>query len=446
MFEGIVQHLYGIGDQIYSLFITASFSQILMHYMPFVIVIELPYQIFIILGILKYHYHEKINVPYHTQYYPMVSVIITCYAEGDDVAKSILSTAEQLYPGRVEIIAMVDGASANIKTYRAAKALQSIIEQYPNRSLRVIPKWKRGGRVSALNTALHFVHGEIIMALDGDSSCDNDLLIHAIRAFADPNVMGVAGAIRVRNLNKNLLTHLQGIEYLLAIHATKVALTQFNAINIIPGALGLFRRKFIVKLMGWDSGSSEDLDLTLRMQAYFGRHPNLKIHFEPKAVIHTDAPESFYAFFLQRFRWDGDLFYIYIRKHWRSFDHKILGWKNLLFAIWSGLIFQLFLPLAIVVYCTYIALIYRVEVVLGLLFMIYVYYLVIEIILFVEFLCFISERKKQDLRLIPYLFVLPIYAFSSRLWGGIASLSEIFLRTHQDSSMAPWWVLKKSKF
>ena len=59
---------------------------------------------------------------------------------------------------------------------------------------------------------------------------------------------------------------------------------------------------------------------------------------------------------------------------------------------------------------------------------------------------FVSERKKYDLSFFWLLPLFPFYTFFMRVWAGIATISEIFLHTHQDTSMAPWWVLKKSKF
>jgi hypothetical protein len=31
---------------------------------------------------------------------------------------------------------------------------------------------------------------------------------------------------------------------------------------------------------------------------------------------------------MQRLRWDGDLFFLYIRKHNRNISPKLLGWKT----------------------------------------------------------------------------------------------------------------------
>jgi cellulose synthase/poly-beta-1,6-N-acetylglucosamine synthase-like glycosyltransferase len=58
-------------------------------------------------------------IPEEKNYYPRVSCIVTCYSEGKDVALTIRSVTEQIYPGVIEIISVVDGAVQNKETLSA---------------------------------------------------------------------------------------------------------------------------------------------------------------------------------------------------------------------------------------------------------------------------------------------------------------------------------------
>jgi len=421
-------------------------GQFLMKFFPFVVLFELPIYLFILLGIFRYFLKKDQSVPENHLYYPRVSCIVTCYSEGEDVIKTIISLTEQLYPGYIEILPIVDGARQNKSTYRAARSMEAYVNKKYNRTLRVIPKWQRGGRVSSLNTGLQLSTGEIVMALDGDTSFDNTMVTYATKHFEDPDVVGVAGSLRVRNAYTNLVTRLQAIEYLLSIHASKVGLSEFNVVNNISGAFGIFRKSYLKKIGGWDSGTAEDLDITLRIKNYFGRYPNLKILFEPRAMGHTDAPDTFRGFYTQRLRWDGDLFYLYVRKHFLSFNPRILGWKNLIMQVWTGLFFQLVMPFIIMIYTTYVFIVYPVGFVLSIFILIYLFYLFITVSLYIAFITMISERPKEDFKLAIYLPLIPFFTFSLRIWNGISILKEIFEKSHLDSSMAPWWILKKTKF
>ena len=107
----------------------------------------------------------------------------------------------------------------------------------------------------------------------------------------------------------------------------KIGLSEWNVVNNVSGAFGAFRRSFLQKIGGWDTHTAEDLDITLRIKNYFGRRP-LRIPFEPRAIGHTDAPVTFRQFLMQRLRWDGDLFFLYVRKHRHSFTPRLLGWRE----------------------------------------------------------------------------------------------------------------------
>ena len=115
-------------------------------------------------------------------------------------------------------------------------------------------------------------------------------------------------------------------------------------------AFGVFRTTFIRTLGGWDSGAAENLNMTMRIKQYFGRHPALRIVFDPHALGHIDVPRSFKEFFAQRLRWDGDQFYIFVRKFRHSFQSRLLGWRTFLFTVLTGLLLQLVMPFVIVLY------------------------------------------------------------------------------------------------
>lgn len=413
-------------------------------FMPFVLTLEVPVYFLIFLGIAKYVL-SNVDAPSgkaHGTALP-VSCIVPGYGEGLLIQKTILTLAEQLYAGKIQIIVVVDGASANKKTYEAATSLISRVNEMPQRSLLVIPKWKRGGRVSTLNLGMHFVSSDIVVVLDGDTSADNDMIQNVVRHFKDPSIAAVSGSLRVRNVKGSLLTRLQAIEYLITIHATRTALSSFNLVNNISGAFGVFRRDILDALVGWDTGSAEDLDLTLRIKNYFGRYKGLRILFDPQAVALTDVPETFGGFLKQRLRWDGDLPYLYFKKHWRSLNPRIIGFKNFIVLVWTGILFQVVMPFVIISYTLYLFVTYPISLVLSVLFVIYLFYLAITLFFFIVAVVFLSERPKMDLTLFPWIFLMPLFLFLTRLNAAFAILWEMIGESHQDTSMAPWWVLRK---
>lgn len=398
---------------------TSPFNQgiwiFVFKFIPFVLFFELPMYIIIFLGMMRYVVRQSGEPPYKPPFHPRVACIITAYSEGDAVEGTIRSLSEQIYPGLIEIICVVDGAAANRSTYAAARRLEAFVRRRPGRTLVVVPKWQRGGRVSSLNSGLSLTRAEVVIAVDGDTSFDNDMVAHAAGHFRDPRVVGVSGCLRVRNVSASIWSRFQAIEYALSIHATKVGLSEFNIVNNISGAFGVFRRGFLEAIGGWDCGTAEDLDLTLRIKNYFGRHPELRIRFDPRAIGHTDVPPTLRGFLKQRLRWDGDLFYLYVRKLRFSVTPSILGWPNLIMLLWAGFFFQLVMPFVILIYTIWICWAFPFPYVVAVTALVYLFYLSMTLLFFLVFIIFFSERPRQDLKLAPFLPLTPVFTFYSRV-------------------------------
>ncbi|WP_448145043.1 glycosyltransferase family 2 protein [Pseudomonas silesiensis] len=418
-------------------------SRLFFMLFPLFLIFELPMTIMVLLGVLRWFARRRTSVPMISTYRPRVSCIITCYSEGMDVQTTLLSLCEQTYPGHIEMIPVVDGATMNQATLNAVRRFHVDPQLYPKRHLRPIAKWQRGGRVSSLNAGLSLASGEIVMALDGDTSFDNNMVSAIVRHFEDPSVPAVAGSLRVRNVWASWVTAMQALEYLLSIHLSKIGLGEWNLVNNVSGAFGAFRRNFLINIGGWNTHTAEDLDLTLRIKSYFKRH-NLRIPFEPEAIGHTDAPVTLRQFLMQRLRWDGDLFFLYVRKHNHSIDPKLLGWPSFLMILVSGFFFQLVLPFIIFSYTLLALFILPGRTLLFLFLLIYLLYLLITALMFGAMMLLVSDRPRQDLTLGILVPVFPLFMLFMRCWSAVAMLNEMFRRGHEESSMAPWWVLKRA--
>lgn len=378
---------------------------------------------------------------------PMVSCIVTCYGEGRLVTRTLSSLLEQDYAGSIEVLAVVDGAVQNFTTWGAAMDMTAAQAgaSFPSRALRVIPKWVRGGRASTLNAGLVLARGQIVLALDGDTSFDHDMVARAVRYFREPGVVALAGTLRVRNEGENLLTRLQALDYAIYRQFVRAGLGELNILNNIPGAHGAFRREVLLMAGGWDNGSAEDVDMSLRLRKCLGRHPGWRLRAAPDVIGHTDVPARWGDFFRQRLRWEGDPFYLFMRKHGSSLRPRCMGWRNWIYAMWYGPVFQMLMPVTML---------------LGLGLMLgdparvavqvslagYGAFFVIAALVLALHLALISERPGRDARLAWLLPLYPGFIFALRAWSGVAVLHSALMRSHRDSSMAPWWVLRKGRY
>ncbi|MGF1695413.1 glycosyltransferase [Vibrio lamellibrachiae] len=409
---------------------------------PMMFLVELPLFLLVLTGIFRWAYYEnKVEVVE----YPSISFVITCYGEGDAIEITIDTLVEQIYPGSIEILAVVDGASQNQDTYQAAIRGERRHAGVKNRTVRVVPKWQRGGRVSTLNAGLDAAKGEFVINVDGDTSFDNDMTLQMVSKFSDANVIASGGALRVRNWKKNLITRMQSLEYMLSMQAGKTGLSNWGVLNNISGAFGAFRKNSLKQVGGWDTHTAEDLDLTMRLKQYKKRYPNTKLAFTPRAVGHTDVPDTISGLVSQRLRWDGDLLFLFLRKHNEGITPKLLGWGNFVFTLVYGVLQNILLPILVTLFMLYISWSYPSDFVIALLVLLYSMYLFIGAIFYIVYLGLVSERVKEDFLMAKWLPLYPLYQMCMRLITAFSMVNELLRRSHEESSMAPWWVLKKGK-
>jgi len=238
--------------------------------------------------------------------YPPISLIVPAYNEGKLIASAVESLTELDYP-RFEVIVVDDGSRDD--TLANASPLAG---DYGNCRVKVLTK-RNGGKASALNAGLSVAESPIVLCMDSDSRLESQTLKVAIAHFNDPSVGAVAGNVKVVN-RRNLWTRLQALEYIEGLNMARRAQGFMNAVNIVPGPVGLFRRDVLIALGGFDLDTfAEDADLTLKLLT-----SGWKIRYEPAAIAWTEAPERLVDLIQQRYRWTRGILQT-LGKHRKSF-------------------------------------------------------------------------------------------------------------------------------
>ena len=82
---------------------------------------------------------------------------------------------------------------------------------------------------------------------------------------AEGQVGAVAGNVKVGN-EVNAITRWQAIEYITSQNFDRKAFAAVNAITVVPGAIGAFRKKALEEAGGFTTDTlAEDCDLTVRI-------------------------------------------------------------------------------------------------------------------------------------------------------------------------------------
>ncbi|MBV8817172.1 MAG: glycosyltransferase family 2 protein, partial [Acidobacteriaceae bacterium] len=150
----------------------------------------------------------------------------------------------------------------------------------------------------ALNHAIREAKHPILVALDADTIFRAGTIAALVRHFHDPRVGAVSGNARVGNRGK-LISRFQSLEYVCGFNLDRRALDLLNAITVVPGAVGAWRKDLVNRVGGFAEDTlAEDTDLTLAI-----RRLGYEIRYEESAIALTEAPETTKDLAKQRFRW-----------------------------------------------------------------------------------------------------------------------------------------------
>lgn len=219
----------------------------------------------------------------------IVSVLIPAYNEAKVIVRSINHVLASI-DATVEIIVIDDGS-----TDGTSQIVTGTFGADPRVRLLTL---ENGGKARALNAGLALVTSDIVIALDADTQFETTTVARLARWFADPEIGAVAGNAKVGN-RINLVTRWQAIEYVTAQNLERRALTQFDAVTVVPGAVGAWRRAALLAVGGYPVDTlAEDQDLTIAIQ-----RAGWRIAYDIDAVAWTEAPETLRALAKQRFRW-----------------------------------------------------------------------------------------------------------------------------------------------
>jgi len=220
---------------------------------------------------------------------PPVSVIIAAYNEEKVIVRTVESILRNGYQD-LELVVVDDGSK---------DATLEVLRQNFGDDPRVrILSQANGGKSSALNNAIAHARHDLLIALDADTIFRAGTIGKLVRHFADASVGAVSGNARVGNRN-SWITRFQSIEYIYGFNLDRRALDVLNAITVVPGAAGAWRKDLVLKLGGFGNDTlAEDTDLTVKI-----RRAGYKIRYEQEGVAFTEAPEDTRGLAKQRFRW-----------------------------------------------------------------------------------------------------------------------------------------------
>ncbi len=316
----LIEATYWISHTLFSLFIVFIFLSIArVLFMAFLAARE------------RRRENKAVFAPPAGNNYPLVSIIVPAYNEEVNAVSSLQNLLKTDYQN-FNIIFVDDGSKDD--TY--AK-VSDLFRNHPK--VKVFTK-PNGGKASALNFGIAQTEAGYVVCIDADTKLHHQAVSEMMKHFlndAGKSIGAVAGNVKVGN-EVNLLTRWQAIEYISSQNFDRRAFASINAITVVPGAIGAFRKQAIEDAGGFTTDTlAEDCDLTIRII-----RSGYVIANENKALAFTESPEGVKQFFKQRFRWSFGVLQTFWKHKDALFNKKYgaLGWV----AMPNILLFQYIIP------------------------------------------------------------------------------------------------------
>lgn len=282
----------------------------------------------------------------HAHRAPSVALIAPAYDEELSIIESVTSLLGQDYPA-FEVIVVNDGSRdatlarlvEHFGLIPAKRCHNLWIEHAPIRELYTAPAEPRllvvdkdngGSKADAVNAGINVARASLVSVVDSDSLLEPDALQGMVRPFIrDPQrTVAVGGSVRVVNgctveggrltavrLPRSLLAKFQVVEYLRAFLLGRVAMSRLGTLTIVSGAFGLFERRVLLEVGGFERDScGEDFELIIAMHRHM-REQRIpyRIVFVADPVCWTEVPEDLSGLGSQRARWQRGAVETFVR-------------------------------------------------------------------------------------------------------------------------------------
>ncbi len=270
---------------------------------------------------------------------PPVSVLLPAFNESAAIIESVASLLGLRYP-EFEVIVINDGSKDDtLQQVVEAYGLEPLDRDPPNTletqpirgiyqsraypELIVIDK-ENGGKADSLNAGINAARYPLVCGIDADSILEPDALLRVIEPFVlRPDlVIATGGIVRIANgsefargtlvkagMPKKFIPGFQIVEYLRGFLVGRCSWSRLNALLIVSGAFGVFRKDIVVEVGGYAHTIGEDAELVVRMQrVMIEQKRDYRVEFVPDAVCWTEAPETLAVLRRQRTRWQRGLY------------------------------------------------------------------------------------------------------------------------------------------
>jgi len=217
------------------------------------------------------------NLNINKDYAPSITIMIPAHNEEKIITLKLHNLLRVDYPKEKMQTILIDDRS----TDRTLEKAKNFINEKYNLDLILLSNKEPGGKSKALNLALQYAKGEIIIVSDADCFWRADILIKAIPFFSDPSVGAVTGLEEILNPMQTWITKTETF-YNDIVHTIRTGESKIHSTIFFQGGFGAFRRSIFNEFYAETDDSGTALNIvqkkfrTILVQdaVYFTTFPN----------------------------------------------------------------------------------------------------------------------------------------------------------------------------
>ena len=173
-------------------------------------------------------------------YSPSITILVPTYNEADVIDLKLENLSKLSYPRNLTQIILIDSGS----TDKTVEKIVNFSENHPEINIKPVEEKERRGKSKALNVALEYATGEVIVVSDADCFLFPDILTKSLPYLADKTVGAIVGREVILNPNRTWVTKNEAL-YRNIMSSIRFGESKFYATIIFEGGFSAYKRAFL---------------------------------------------------------------------------------------------------------------------------------------------------------------------------------------------------------
>jgi len=185
-------------------------------------------------------------------YKPRVSILVPTYNESAGIRFKLENLNKLEYPNELKQIIIVDSNSSD----PTIDVIRDFMRQHPNANIQIVAERERKGKSAALNLALKYCKGDVVIVSDADCFWPPDILHKALPFLADPKVGAISGPKILLNPQQSWVTKTEDA-YLQSMNLMKLGESKVSSTLLFEGGFSAYKKEVLESFDPYNTGSDD---------------------------------------------------------------------------------------------------------------------------------------------------------------------------------------------